>query len=85
MNIQGVTDEIFSRSLEAEFMDARIRIAGIEDLIAMKIFAGGPKDIQDVTDLLRISYDRVNKDLLRELVQRYGKKELAKLEALIRA
>lgn len=84
MNIQGITEDIFSRVIEADFMNTRIRLVGIEDLIAMKIFAGGPKDLNDVTGVLEVSCDRVNMALLKELVRTYGKGALDKLEFLLK-
>ena len=84
MNIQGITEDVFSRVVEAEFMNARIRLIGIEDLIAMKIFAGSPKDLDDVTGVLKVSYDRINMALLKELVQRYGKGALDKLQSFLK-
>lgn len=84
MDIRGVTEDAFSRTVEARFMKARIRLVGIEDFIAMKIFAGSPKDLNDVAGVLRVSYDRIRTALLRKLVQRYGKSASDKLEALLK-
>jgi hypothetical protein len=84
MNIQGVTEDVFSRTIEAEFMNARIQLVGIEDFIAMKIFARSPKDLNVVVGVLNVSYDRIHMALLRKLVQRYGKKALDKLESLLK-
>lgn len=84
MNIQGVTETVFSRALETEFMDVRIRMIGLEDFIAMKIFAGSPKDTSDIINVLQISHDRVNRALLKELVRKYGKTKLAELESLLK-
>ena len=55
-----------------------------EDFIAMKIFAGSPLDLEDASGVMKISRDKVNLTLLRELVQRFGKNELAKLKALLK-
>lgn len=66
------------------FIDACIRIIGFEDFIAMKIFAGSPKDLDDVVGVLKVSYDRTRLPLLRELVQKYGKDARHKLELLLR-
>ena len=84
MNIRGVTEVIFSRAVETEFMDTRIRMIGLEDFIAMKMLAGGPKDVSDVIGVLKVSYDRINRVLVRELVQKYGKTTLARLESLLK-
>lgn len=85
MNIQGMTEAVFSRSVEAQFMNARIHLIGIEDFIAMKIFAGSPKDLSDVAGVLAVSYDRINLPLLKDLAQKYGKAAKHKLESLLRS
>ncbi len=84
MKIHGMTDAVFSRIIEAEFMKARIRVIGIEDFIAMKLFAGSPKDIDDVIGALRVSWDRIHLPLLKALVQPYGKGVSRRLESLLR-
>ncbi len=84
MTIRGMTDAVFSRAIEAEFMGTQIRVVGIEDFIAMKIFAGGPKDLGDVSGALKVSYDRIDRTLLKKLVQPYGKTALATLESLLK-
>lgn len=84
MNIRGVTEAIFSRTVEAEFMKARIRLVGIEDFIAMKIFAGGPQDLSDAAGVLKVSFDRIHLTLLKELAQRHGKGASVKLESLLK-
>ncbi|MBI3318226.1 MAG: hypothetical protein HYZ90_03640 [Candidatus Omnitrophica bacterium] len=48
MNVRGMAEGTFSRAVEAEFMDKPVRFIGVEDLIAMKIFAGGPQDLSAV-------------------------------------
>jgi len=83
MNIRGMADAVFSRAVEADFMGAQIRVIGIEDFIAMKIFAGSAKDLNDVTGVLKVSYDRINLPLLKELAQKYGRNALRKLHSLL--
>jgi len=85
MDIRNMTAAVFSRTIEAEFMNVRIRVIGAEDFIAMKIFAGSPKDLRDVAGVLRVSSDRINLTLLRELVRPYGKKALHELDSLLQA
>jgi predicted nucleotidyltransferase len=83
MNIQGMADVVFSRVVETEFMKARIRVIGIEDFIAMKIFAGSPKDLDDAIGVLQVSSARINLTLLRGLVQHYGKDAVKQLKSLL--
>ena len=83
MKIRGMTEAVFSRTIEAEFMKARICVIGVEDFIAMKVFAGSPKDLSDVRGVLRVSSDRMGLTLLKALVQPYGKGALRTLESLL--
>ncbi|MBI2173703.1 MAG: hypothetical protein HYU33_00695 [Candidatus Omnitrophica bacterium] len=65
-------------------MNARIRVVGIDDFIAMKIFAGSSKDLSDVVGVLEVWFKPINLPLLEELVQRYGKDALRKLQSLLK-
>ena len=65
-------------------MSARIRVIGLEDFIAMKIFAGSPKDLDDVAGAFRVSADRIRLPLLKELTGLYGKNAWERLESLLR-
>ncbi len=84
MNIHGMAEDIFHRTIDTEFMETNIRLIGIEDFIAMKIFAGSPKDLSDVAGALEISYDRINFPLLKKLLKNYGKDALNQLELLLK-
>ena len=83
MNIRGMTEAVFSRTIEAEFMKTRVRLIGVEDFVAMKILAGGPTDLHDAAGVLHVSYDRIHLPLLNELVQAYGKDACRKLQTLL--
>lgn len=84
MKIRGITDAVFSRTIEAKFMGGRIRVVGVEDLIAMKVFAGSPKDVSDVVGVLQVSYHRIDLALLKRLVRPYGKGVGRQLDSLLR-
>ena len=84
MKIRGVSEESFQRTVEAKFKNRKIFLVGIEDLIAMKIFAGSPKDLSDVVGVLKVSHDRIDRVLLKELMKDYGKNGLRKLESLLK-
>jgi predicted nucleotidyltransferase len=52
-------EQIRSRSVVAEVSGGvKIRIAGIDDLIAMKRAAGRPRDVQDIATLTHIERER---------------------------
>ena len=84
MNIQGMTETVFSRIVETEFMSTRIRVIGLEDFVAMKVFAGSPKDLDDVAGAFRVSAGRIRLPLLKELVGLYGTDAVQRLESLLR-
>ena len=66
-------------------MKTRIRVIGIEDFIATKIFAGSPKDLHDVAGVLQVSSDRIDVPLLKTLVKNQGSDAVRKLESLWKA
>lgn len=84
LNIQGMTEAIFSRTIEAGFMNTRVRVVGLEDFIAMKLFAGGPKDVQDAIGVLGVSSQRVRLPLLKQLARSYGKETVQRLHSVWR-
>ena len=81
--LKGMREEAFAAVTESAFMGAKIRIVGIEDFIAMKIFAGGPKDIEDVRGVLKISSPKINLPLLKDVSAQYGRDVVKKLEVLL--
>ncbi|HBR15816.1 MAG TPA: hypothetical protein DD723_09820 [Candidatus Omnitrophica bacterium] len=84
IGIRGMTKDVFQRVVEAEFKGTSIKFISLEDFVAMKVFAGGNKDIQDVIGVLQVSRERLNLGLLKELTLNYGKDELKKLENLLK-
>lgn len=84
MRIRGMTEAAFTRAVETEFMQRPVRIIGVEDFIAMKLFAGSSRDVDDAAGALNFSSNRVRRPLLKELAQQYGKETVQKLESLLR-
>ena len=84
MNIRSIDDDVFKRSVQTSFMDQNINIIGLEDFIAMKIFAGSPKDLNDVRGVIDISGNGFNSTLLKKLLTKQGNKALKILDALIK-
>ena len=83
IGISGMKEDVFDRIVTAPFLKTKINLIGIEDFVAMKIFAGGAKDIQDVLGVLQISFKKINQPLLKKLTLHYGKKELERLEKIL--
>jgi hypothetical protein len=47
VGLRGLDPGAFSRTIELIFHEARLRVVGLKDFIAMKVFAGGPQDLAD--------------------------------------
>lgn len=84
MGIRGMKTDIFLRTVDCAFLGSRIRIVSVEDFIAMKIFAGGPRDIEDVKGALKVSAEKIDLFLLKELTLNYGKRELKMLQTILK-
>lgn len=82
--IRGMGEDVFERIIKTTFRKQKIKIIGVEDFIAMKIFAGSPKDLMDATGALKVSASKIDRTLLRELTLRHGKDELRQLEKLLK-
>lgn len=84
IGIQKMTEDVFGRTQQAQFMGASIKIISLEDFIALKIFAGGPKDIQDVMGVVRVSGQKINLDFLKQLTAGYGTDSIERLNLLLK-
>jgi len=79
--IRGLDPEVFSRVVEVPFEKGVLRVIGLEDFIAMKIFAGGPQDLTDARRAIAVSSRSLNRPLLEQLTARFGKKYLRLLKS----
>jgi predicted nucleotidyltransferase len=84
MGIRGMRQEVFSRCQEAQFMGVSIKLVSIEDFIALKIFAGSPKDVGDVMGVMDVSGDKINSHVLQEITSQYGADCLQKLQRILK-
>jgi hypothetical protein len=83
MGIRGMDPEAVRRCVSASLLDASVQILAAEDLIAMKVFAGGFQDLEDVRGILQVSGEGLNLQLLRKLARRYGADVAQKLEEIL--
>jgi predicted nucleotidyltransferase len=81
--LRGMDPAILSRTVEVPFMGVNLRIAGREDFIAMKCFAGGPQDILDAQSAYRSAQSPVDLDLLRAVTRRFGRDAADNLEQVL--
>lgn len=82
--VRGMDPEAAHRCIRASLLDSEVRIIGAEDLIAMKIFAGGLQDLEDVRGIIRVSGNTLNPELLRTLAHRYGANVTRTLDKLLK-
>ena len=83
LGVRGMDPDAVHRCVWASLLDSSVRIIGAEDLIAMKTFAGGLQDLEDVRGILQVSGTLLNIALLRELVRRYGADAADDLDKLL--
>ncbi len=82
--IKGMEEDVFKRVKRTKFMGCSIKLIKLEDFIAMKIFAGSPKDIQDVIGVLEISAHKIYLPLLKKIAVGYGRRCLNRLNELLK-
>jgi predicted nucleotidyltransferase len=81
--LRNMDPEILYRTLEITFRDAKLRIVGREDFIAMKCYAGGPQDILDARSAYRAAPGPIDLDLLRTVARRFGRQAADRLEEVL--
>jgi hypothetical protein len=83
IGIRGMAPDVQTRCVTSVLFDTPVRIMGAEDLVAMKVFAGGPFDLADVRGIFQVSGESLNIDLLRKSARGYGKQALETLTKLL--
>lgn len=60
LGIKGISDNIYIRAVRISIMGVKIPVISPEDLIIMKLLAGGPVDIDDARKILKIMGDKID-------------------------
>jgi hypothetical protein len=81
--LRGMEPAAFSRALVVSFFGKPLSVVGCEDFIAMKVFAGGPVDMDDARNALAVAGDAIDADLLRRVTRNYGPAAEESLETLL--
>jgi hypothetical protein len=83
--IQGLDGGVYQRSitLQPSGMPTALKIVGREDLIAMKVAAGSPKDLMDAESCIAVAGDSLDVDLVRKLARHFGRDALARCEKML--
>ncbi len=84
LGIKGVSKNILERLNEIEIFGSKLKIVGLEDYIAMKIFAGSNIDIQDAELAFKANITNLNLELLNNLVSVYSLDEKEILNKIVK-
>ena len=83
----GLEEQFFARAAERRVGDALVPVVSAEDLVAMKILAGRPRDMEDVASIVHARRDldvEVIRDTLRLLERALDRADLlTELERII--
>jgi uncharacterized nucleotidyltransferase DUF6036 len=85
LGIRGLAPDARERSIVAKIQDIPVRFISAEDLVAMKVFAGGLQDLEDVKGILRVSKETLDFGLLKSLVSRYGVETTTRLVQILKS
>jgi predicted nucleotidyltransferase len=80
--IRGMDLDAFQRTVSISFHGQPLCMVGLEDFVAMKLFAGSPTDLNDARHAFSASKSRVNRPLLQKLVSRYGAETVERAKTL---
>jgi hypothetical protein len=82
VGIRGFDPTAFSRTIEVALHGESLKFVGLEDFVAMKLFAGGPQDLVDARSALEAAPEPPNGELLQKLASRYGPETTRSLQSL---
>jgi predicted nucleotidyltransferase len=83
VGIRGFDPQGFFRTLEVSFDGESLKFVGLEDFVAMKVFAGSPQGMVDARSALEAASEPPDADLLKKLASRYGPPIVRSLEGLL--
>lgn len=81
--IRNLDPKFFERTVKADLGGLSLAIASPEDLIALKVYAGGPKDLEDAAGVMEILGPDLDRELLLSLCRGFGPEELKSCERLL--
>jgi hypothetical protein len=86
----GLEDQFFAGAQERSIGNVRVPVVCVEDLLAMKLLAGRPRDLDDVATIARVRRDDLDlekvRQTLRLLEQALDRRDLvSELERLVAA
>lgn len=81
--LRGLDAGVYARAIRIPFEGTQLRVAGREDFIAMKAFAGGPLDLVDARRAIAVNRESLDTDLLLRLAAQFGKDALQTCKHLL--
>jgi hypothetical protein len=81
--LRGLDPQVFSRAVKVLFYGVNLRVAGREDFIAMKCFAGSAQHLADARAAFEGAQGPVDLDLLRAVTRRFGRAAADRLEEIL--
>ena len=84
LGIRGMPADASARARTTSVLGATLKIVSAEDLIGMKLFAGGVQDIEDVRGILQVSREVLDFDLMRNVALHYGRNVAQQLDKVLK-
>lgn len=81
--IRKLDSGFFDRILSEEWDGTRLKFASTEDLLALKFYAGGPKDLEDAEGILKVRAGSIDKELLSKLSKAFGRRAAEACERVL--
>jgi len=83
VGLRGMPREVFQRAVDVPFAGETLRVVCREDFIAMKLFAGGPQDLLDASQVRATCSTSLDLDLLTKIATQYGRSAVENLTRLL--
>ena len=84
VGLAGLRREALDRARSVTFQGIGLRVLTREDVVATKLFAGGPQDIVDAAATLRADPEGPDLALLRSAVEPFGREARERLDRLLK-
>lgn len=81
--IRKLDSAFFDRILREEWDGTQLKFASTEDLLALKFYAGGPKDLEDAEGILKVRVGSIDKELVSKLAKSFGRRAADACERLL--
>ena len=66
LGVKGITKDIYARTVDLTVLGIKIPVLSAQDLVATKLIAGGPLDIDDARNVLKTMAGRIDMEYLKD-------------------